>query len=154
SSIYGQFGGVTVAERQIDQVAMARVNRGPVGGLNAIGGLESRPNASGSMYAMTFVYSPTDQEVFFRLRSPGARLLWVNEPLGTESARSFPLWANVERFPIRLRQGLNRLLVKTSASTSFTARIDDSQVDNGLRLFGSPLFEEAAAALGGAMAPP
>lgn len=142
------FGGVTLRESYADQVAMGRLNRG------ARGAGEFWPAASGSMYAVTFVYSPKDQEVFFRFGSPGPRRLWINGALSHESSQSYPLWNPTERFPIRLRQGLNRLLVKISSSSVFYARLDDSRVDAGLHLFGTALFEEAAAALEGAMARP
>ncbi len=148
SAWFYSFGTVKLTENYRDSLAMARLTR------EARASLPVFPNASGSMYATTFVYSPKEEEVFFRFGSAGPRRLWVNGDLVNESSQSYPLWNPTERFPIRLRQGLNRLLVKTSGSDNFTARIDDSRVDRGLHLFGTALFEEAAATLEGAMTRP
>ncbi len=71
-----------------------------------------RPNKEAVAYALTWLEAPADTRVALNLGTSGAFRLWVNgQPAASESRYNLPR-PDQSRVAVKLRKGLNRVLVK------------------------------------------
>lgn len=89
------------------------------------------------VYAQTFVTSPAEQEVVFRLGTSGSAKVWVNDQLAFSEATERDNHLDTYLFKAPLQAGNNRILVQIGASdrtgSNFLLRLTD---DSGKVLEG------------------
>ncbi|WP_250433232.1 tetratricopeptide repeat protein [Hanstruepera flava] len=89
---------------------------------------------SGVHYAQTFVNSPVEQRVNFKIGKGGLIRVWVNDVLVLENDEEFITEMDAYTYSVNLQKGVNRILVKIaneSGTPYFILRLED--------LIGNPL---------------
>ena len=89
------------------------------------------PSSSAVAYALTFLYSDSEQEVFIRSGSTGALAIWVNDTVVYSQDTYRTMYMDQDVIKVRLHKGWNKLLVKVcedEGTWKFVLRVTD---DNG-----------------------
>jgi len=91
------------------------------------------------VYSQTFVESPIDQEVIFKLGHTGSLKLWVNDDEVYKSPENLSTEMDYIRYKVKLYKGFNRILVQLGDyqryRSSFIIRISD--LNNNILDFNS-----------------
>jgi tetratricopeptide (TPR) repeat protein len=87
------------------------------------------PSTEGVAYALNYLYSPSDREVYIRLGSSGATSIWLNDTrvLSRDVYRNLYIDQDIVR--CQLNKGWNKLLIKVCQDTGiwgFILRITDT----------------------------
>ncbi len=86
------------------------------------------------IYAQTFVNSPTDQEVVFRVGTSGSLKFWANDNLLFQEPEERNNGLDTYVFTGRLKKGYNRVLLQVGSSdlnsSNFLVRITDKEGEN------------------------
>lgn len=86
------------------------------------------------IYAQTFVNSPTDQEVEFRVGTSGSLKFWANDDLLFQEPEERNNGLDTYVFTGRLKKGYNRILLQIGSSdinsSNFLVRITDKEGEN------------------------
>ncbi len=87
------------------------------------------PNQNVVIYALTYIISPDDREVVFRIGSDDGIKIWLNDSLVYDNDVYRQLEIDSDVFPVRLKRGKNRVLIKLIQGTldcGFHLRVTNS----------------------------
>ena len=79
-----------------------------------------------SVYLLAYVYSPDERTALIRVGNANGVRVWWNGRLVLESDERLADWPRALRVPVALRQGRNRLLVRTRVDRALTVDLGDS----------------------------